>query len=176
MSLHPTTTAGMSRADLFFLASDFLSAEAKALDERRLEDWFEMTAETCDYRVPVRQAKKAYDEECPEGAYRIQDDKGLLRIRINRLTGDHCWSETPPSRTLRLVGNVTAAPTEREDVVAVESAVLIYRQRGHEWKGDIIAVRRLDELQLTPEGPKLLKRVALLGDCVLQTPNLGIML
>ena len=60
--------------------------------------------------------------------------------------------------------------------MSVESAMILYRQRGHDHLGDIIPVRREDELRLTPDGPKLLKRKAIITEVVLSTPNLGIFL
>lgn len=163
-------------AELFAQAQYFLSLEAKLLDERRFREWFALLDDTIDYQVPIRVARRSFDEECADGGYRILDTKGLIGIRINRLESGADWAETPPSRTLRVVGSLIVERTEQPDVISVESAMIISRQRGHDEKADVIPVRRYDLLRLTDEGPRLLKRRALLTEVVLTTPNLGVFL
>ncbi|WP_458732965.1 aromatic-ring-hydroxylating dioxygenase subunit beta [Sphingobium xenophagum] len=145
------------------------------LDERRFEEWYATLDDDLTYTVPIRQAKLNYADEHQPSAYRISDDKGLIRVRIDRLLSGHAWAETPPSRTTRVVGSVIA---ERfaGDRIAVESAMILYRQRGHDNLGDMIPVRRKDELRLTADGPRLLRRTALIAEVVLSTPNLGVFL
>jgi 3-phenylpropionate/cinnamic acid dioxygenase small subunit len=165
----------MSGHENFFIAQKFLSLEAKLLDERRFDEWFSLLDDEIVYNVPIREARLAYADEHSEGAYRIRDDKGLIGIRIERLKSGHAWAETPPSRTLRVVGSLIVEPLP-DDRLSVESAMILYRQRGHDSLGDIIPVRRQDELRLTSGGPKLLKRTALISEVVLSTPNLGVFL
>ncbi len=158
------------------LAQYFLAYEAKLLDERRFREWFALLDDAIDYRVPIRVARRAFDDECADGGYRILDTKGLIGIRINRLESGADWAETPPSRTLRTVGSVIVERTGESDVLSVESAMIVSRQRGHDASADVIPVRRHDLLRLTDDGPRLLKRTALLTEVVLTTPNLGIFL
>ncbi|MNE83027.1 Biphenyl dioxygenase subunit beta [compost metagenome] len=82
----------------------------------------------------------------------------------------------PPSRTLRVVGSLLVEPGEHADEIAVISAMILYRQRGHDDVGDVIPVRRHDVLRITDAGVKLLKRKALITETVLHTPNLGVFL
>jgi N,N-dimethyl phenylurea N-demethylase beta subunit len=165
----------MSDHETFLTAQNFLAREAKLLDERRFEEWYATLDDDLAYTVPIRQAKLDHAAEHQPGAYRISDDKGLIRVRIDRLLSGHAWAEVPPSRTLRVVGSVIA---ERlgDDRIAVESAMILYRQRGHDNLGDVIPVRREDELRLTADGPRLLRRTALIAEVVLSTPNLGVFL
>lgn len=159
----------------FFHASRFLAYEAKLLDERRFEEWLNLIDDEIVYEAPLRIAKTHFKDETSAGVNRICDDKKMLQIRLNRLNCDHCWSESPPSRTLRVVGSVIVSATEEPTVLDVESALIIYRQRG-DGPGDIIPVRRLDRIRFTPGRPKLLRRRALVTETVLHTPNLGIFL
>ncbi|UVE19177.1 phenylpropionate dioxygenase [Pseudomonas sp. LS44] len=158
------------------IASDFLAREALILDERRFRDWFALLDDEIDYDVPIRIAMRDYADEFPEGAFRIKDCKAHIQTRIARLESDHAWAEVPPSRTLRLVGSVLVEATERPDVISVISALMLYRQRGHDELGDVIPVRRHDLLRITDGGLKLLKRKALITHAVLHTPNLGVFL
>ncbi|MBS7663623.1 phenylpropionate dioxygenase [Pseudomonas lalucatii] len=158
------------------IASDFLAREALILDERRFRDWFALLDDEIDYDVPIRIAMRTYADEFPEGAFRIKDCKAHIQTRIARLESDHAWAEVPPSRTLRVVGSVLVEATERADVISVISAMILYRQRGHDDLGDVIPVRRHDLLRVTDAGVKLLKRKALITETVLHTPNLGVFL
>jgi len=158
------------------IANEFLAREALILDERRFRDWFALLDDEIDYDVPIRIAMRSYADEFPEGAFRIKDCKAHIRTRIARLESDHAWAEVPPSRTLRVVGSVLVEATERSDEIAVTSAMILYRQRGHDEPGDVIPVRRHDVLRVTEGGVKLLRRRALIPHAVLQTPNLGVFL
>ncbi|WP_176591538.1 aromatic-ring-hydroxylating dioxygenase subunit beta [Sphingobium sp. EM0848] len=165
----------MTDMEAFLIAQDFLAREAKLLDERRFEDWYAMLDDDIVYHVPIRTAQIDYAEEMAEGGYRIRDDKALIRIRIDRLLSGHAWAEVPPSRTLRLVGSLIVERPDPE-IIAVESALILYRQRGHEAPGEVIPVRRQDELRITADGAHLFRRTALITEVVLSTPNLGIFL
>lgn len=165
-----------SKLELTLLAQEFLANEAKLLDERRFREWFALLDDEIVYHVPLRQAKMEFADEVPPGAYRILDHKSHIETRIKRIESGAAWAETPPSRTLRVVGSLMVEATERADVIVAESAMLIYRQRGHDDRGDVIPVRRRDQLKLTSSGVRLLRRDALITEAVLTTPNLGIFL
>lgn len=158
------------------IANEFLAREALIHDERRFRDWFALLDDEIDYDVPIRIAMRNYADEFPQGAFRIKDCKAHIQTRIARLESDHAWAEVPPSRTLRVVGSVLVEATERADEIAVTSAMILYRQRGHDELGDVIPVRRHDVLRVTADGVKLLRRRALITHAVLQTPNLGVFL
>lgn len=160
--------------ELNAIAQTFLGQEAKMLDERRFWDWYALLDDELEYYVPIRQSKLAFADEVEAGSFRIKDNKQHVQIRIKRLECGAGWAETPPSRTLRVVGSVLVERTERSDVILVESALLLYRQRGHDERGDIIPVRRQDLLRVSDDGVRLLKRTALLTEAVLTTPNLGV--
>lgn len=162
----------MSDADTFLTAQNFLAREAKLLDERRFEDWLEMLDENIIYHVPIREAKLNFADEHGSGAYRINDVRILVETRVKRLNSGQAWAEIAPSRTLRLVGSLIA---ERDgDIIKAESALIVYRQRGHDDPGELIPVRRQDQLKVTDEGVKLLRRDAFITEVVLTTPNLGV--
>jgi 3-phenylpropionate/cinnamic acid dioxygenase small subunit len=176
MSTARTTTEGVSKLELTLIAQEFLAIEAKLLDERRFREWYALLDDEIVYHVPLRQARMKFADEVPPGAYRLRDTKKHIETRIKRLESGAAWAETPPSRTLRLVGSLIVETSDRHDVLVAESAMLMYRQRGHEQAGDVIPVRRRDQLRLTAEGVRLLRRDALITEAVLTTPNLGVFL
>jgi hypothetical protein len=77
---------------------------------------------------------------------------------------------------MRLVGSVLVQRTADADVVEVNSALLVYRQRGIDNHFDLIPCRRNDTLRLTPQGPRLLTREVVLTEVGIATPNLGVFL
>ena len=164
----------MTEAEAFFIASKFLGREAKLLDERRFDEWYELLDDEISYEVPIRLARMKFSDETSGGGHIISDTKRRLKVRVDRLNCGECWSESPPSRTVRVVGSITASLTDDANVLEVESALLLYRQRSNDADGDLIAVRRTDLLRVGPDGVKLLKRRALLADTSLRTPNLGV--
>ncbi|MDD2610231.1 MAG: aromatic-ring-hydroxylating dioxygenase subunit beta [Giesbergeria sp.] len=170
----PTTTQGVSKLELTLLAQEFLATEAKLLDERRFWEWYALLDDAIVYHIPLRQARLEFKDEFPTGAYRILDHKKHIETRIKRIDSGAAWAETPPSRTLRMVGSLLVETTEHSDILVAESALMLYRQRGHDDKGDLIAARRRDQLRLTANGLRLLRRDALIAEAVLTTPNLGV--
>lgn len=77
---------------------------------------------------------------------------------------------------MRMVGSIDIEETDRPDVVAVRSAVLLYRQRGIDPHFDLLPYRRYDTLRSTAEGLRLLSREIILTEVSLATPNLGLFL
>lgn len=160
----------------YTLAAQFLAHEARLLDEGRDEEWLDLLDDDLLYTVPSRQSALPQSNEINRNAWRLRDTKAHVVTRVKRGDEGHAYSEVPPSRTARLVGSIEVVRTEREDVVAVYSTVLIYRQRGIDVHFDLIPARRNDLVRLTPDGPRLLSREVILTETTLKTPNLGVFL
>jgi len=79
-----------------------LEREARLLDQRRFEEWLGLYAAECVYWVP---ATPGAGDPRREVAVAF-DDRRRLEDRIFRLRTGSAWSQTPPSRTVRLVSNV----------------------------------------------------------------------
>lgn len=171
-----TGTIVRVEADLYAQVAQFLAAEARLLDEGREEEWYELLADDLDYSVPIRQATLPRADEVNRNAFRLRDTKAEVRARLARLATGHAYSEVPPSRTLRVVGSVEVSTTENPDVVAVRSALLVYRQRGIDPHFDLIPCRRNDLIRITADGPRLVAREVILTETSLITPNLAVIL
>ena len=82
----------------------FLIHEARLLDERRFEDWLGLFTDDGWYWVPIEP-----DQDNPRDTVSlIYDDRRLLETRIRRLAHPSIHAQTPPSRTSRIIANVTA--------------------------------------------------------------------
>jgi benzoate/toluate 1,2-dioxygenase beta subunit len=115
-------------SDVAQRAADFLIHEAELLDERRLEDWLALYTPDAWYWAPV----------LPEATERglalahIDEDHTQLEARIARIRQPNAWSEHPPARTCRLVGNVRVTTQAADGELTVRSALIVheYRNRG----------------------------------------------
>ncbi len=105
---------------------DFLIREVRLLDERRFEEWRDLFAEDGYYWVPLRPGQTDPESE----ASLFYDDRKMMATRFERLRHPQIHAQTPPHRTLHLIGNVTideADPARCECVVASSMIMVDYR-------------------------------------------------
>lgn len=84
------TPAG--RVDEATIAS-FVYAEARLIDEKRFQEWFDLFADDARYWMPLTRGQ-------PDGESHTSlfyEDKLLLRVRIERLAHPRSFSQQPPS-------------------------------------------------------------------------------
>lgn len=94
-----------------------LEREARLLEENRHEDWLALFAPECVYWVPATPGGGDPRREVSIAF----DDRRRLGDRIFRLRSPYAWSQQPPSRTSRLIANVTAFRTADPEIVMVRS-------------------------------------------------------
>jgi 3-phenylpropionate/cinnamic acid dioxygenase small subunit len=108
------------------VAEEFLVIEARLLDERRLREWMELFTEDGIYWVP-----STPDQTSPlTQASLFYDDRELMKTRIDRLEHPLIHVQTPPSRTVHLLGNITVEapdPETGESMVASNVLMVEYR-------------------------------------------------
>jgi 3-phenylpropionate/cinnamic acid dioxygenase small subunit len=105
-----------------------LEREARLLDQLRYEDWLRLYTAECIYWVPS--TPKAGD---PRREISVMfDDRRRLEDRVYRLRTGFAWSQAPASRTVRLITNVEAFRTDRDDVRMLRSNFLISEFWGDE--------------------------------------------
>ena len=77
----------------------FVKQEARLLDERRFEEWYELFTDDAHYWVPAVHGQT--DPKLQNSlAY---EDKLLLRLRIERLKSPLAYSQKPASRCLHVL-------------------------------------------------------------------------
>lgn len=132
-------------------AEAFLLREARLLEEARFEEWLALYTEDCWYWVPSQPGQKSPRDTVSL----IYDDRRLLETRVRRLGSAHLHAQQPPSRTSRIVANVTLEGREADGAVQrVRSKLLLVefrrdRQRTFAatcWHG---LVRRGGDLRVT---------------------------
>jgi benzoate/toluate 1,2-dioxygenase beta subunit len=132
-------------ADEYRACADFLYREARLLDRRDLQAWLDLFTEDAQYWVPLREAYRDPDAELNI----IFDDRQRLAGRVGRLESGVAYAQDPPSRTARLLGNITV--DRAGGGFATEATFFLYELRAGETQ--ILAGRYLHEL--VPAGASL---------------------
>jgi 3-phenylpropionate/cinnamic acid dioxygenase small subunit len=112
--------ASMSRQT----AEEILFEEARILDARRYDEWFEMLTDDAIYWVPCNGEGIDPNREISL----VYDDHSRLRDRIDRLNSGVAHAQSPSSKTCRLISNVQIEQTSG-DAAAISSAFLLYELR-----------------------------------------------
>ncbi len=155
----------------------FLYFEARILDERRHDEWYELLAEDIHYFMPTRynRLRREGDREFsgPNEAAFFDEDKRSIAQRIRRLNTGMAWAEDPPSRTRHMVSNVTIRPREGGEY-EVDCYYLLYRSR-LEREVEFFVGMRHDLLRRAdnPAGFLIARRTIILDQTVLMARNLS---
>ncbi len=165
----------------------FLFREARLLDERRFDEWLALFSDDCFYWMPTRfnRLRDGIDEtwqvdketEGLDGLAYFEDNKQILRRRVERLKTGMAWAEDPPSRTRHFVSNIEARDGERPDEVQAYSAFLTYRSRNEGLRDDedFFSGRREDVLRRDGDEGWLIARRKIVPDwVVVNAQNLSI--
>lgn len=174
--------------DVLRQVEQFLYREARLLDSRQFRRWIDLLADDLRYWIPMRSnrysaASKSisildgsrYEEDdlSKESDQAFMDeDKGSLRRRVDRLDTGMAWAEDPPSRTRHLISNVEVEPGERESEVKVYSNFIMYRSRG-ETEEDFYVGSREDVLRNVDGSWQLAIRKIVFEQNVLSAKNLS---
>lgn len=73
--------------------ADFVYREARLIDEKRLDEWYELFTDDARYWMPLTRGQ-------PDGELHTSlfyEDKLLLKVRIERLRSASAFSQQPPS-------------------------------------------------------------------------------
>jgi biphenyl 2,3-dioxygenase beta subunit len=158
-----------------FEVEQFLYTEAALLDAHRYEEWLDLFTDDTHYFMPLRRtrSKRELKQEFtqPGEMAWFDDDKTVLAARVAKLATGASWAEDPPSRTRHLITNVRVV----EDAISeltVESNFHLYRTRLKSEEISWIGSRR-DVLRRAGSGFQIAKRLILLEQTVLLSPNLS---
>lgn len=98
-------------------ARTLLFREARYLDQGRYRDWLSLFTGECAYWIPGTPHR---GDPRREIAFAFHDRR-QLEDRVYRLQTGYAWSQTPISRTSRLVSNIEVFATEEADARMVRS-------------------------------------------------------
>ena len=155
----------------------FLYFEARILDDRRFERWYELLADDLHYYMPTRynRLKREADKEfsAPDEAAYFDEDKRAIAVRIRRLNTGMAWAEDPPSRTRHMVSNVVIRPRGNGEY-EVDSYYMLYRSR-LEREVEMFVGMRQDVLRRVQSaaGFQVARRTIILDQAILMARNLS---
>ncbi len=142
---------------LFVEIQRFLYREAAVLDRREYGAWLSLIAEDIHYRVMASVAREAGTAAVE---YAIVDENLTgLKSRIDQISNPRLTrAENPPSLTRRVVSNVEAFHTKKQDEFSVVSYLLAYRSRPSAPEGGFYVAVRHDTLRQTNADWRLARR------------------
>jgi len=170
----------MSR-DVAHELTQLLYREAELLDGGRYEEWLALLAEDVRYVAPIQQDLDPYADAPganePTGVRHeityLYESFGSLSLRVAKIRTGLQQMENPPSRTVRLIGNVQVEPAADGTDRAVRSAFLLYRQR-RQRDVEILAGHRCDRWSCAAGGWRLREREIRFAANVLPTKSLSL--
>jgi len=101
----------------------FLYREAELLDERRLREWLELYAEDATHWIPQGESSDPVHD-----VWIACNDRRRLEERVLRVESGFAYSQDPPSRTCRVIGNVRIVE-ERDGELHVASNMILAEVR-----------------------------------------------
>lgn len=159
------------------LAHRWLVDETYLLDAQDYEAWLALLTDDIHYLMPVRvtTALGAGFDTAP-GMAHFDEDKYSLERRVARFATEHAWTEDPPSRMRHHLSNVRTFATEDPDHLVVDSAVLLFRNRGDVRESALVSAGREDLLRRVGDDWRLARRTILVDESVLRMQNLAVFL
>ena len=143
---------------------EFLLHEAHLLDDRRFEEWMELFTAEGFYWAPA-----SLEQTDPLNVVSlIYDDREAMQTRIRRLRHPRIHSQTPPSRTARLVANACVEEaTDDGSACTVRSKFIIYEYRPSipEALERVFGGTYRHRLVVEPHGFRIVWKKALLANC-----------
>lgn len=171
--------------------TQLLYHEAELLDRGAYEDWLALLAPEVRYRAPIPDdtdpavtpsvpaagtgTAATVGGTAPELQLRyFDDDLGLLRLRVGKIRSGLLQSENPPSRCVRLIGNVQVLAETGPGEHPVRSAFVLYRSR-RQRQIELLAGHRHDRWRRDGDGWLLARREVFFAANVLPTKTLSLL-
>jgi len=167
----------------------FYYHEARLLDGRQYQQWLGLLSEDLSYVMPsrtnvqVNNRERGSEEmisvdrelETPEGMGNPIRDENMLHImvRVERAYKINSWSENPPARTRRIVGNVELMGRSGDELQVVSNFHLYYARPGSE--DFIYSGQRRDTLCTVDGGFRIRRREVILDYATIDKPTLGLL-
>ena len=168
----------------------FYFHEARLLDNRQYQQWLALVSQDICYLVPARtnllvnnrergaeemisverELEGAESMGCP-----IREESYLhLMLRVERAYKVNSWSENPPARTRRIVGNIELIDDSGGELTVLSNFHLYYARPGSD--NYIYSGQRRDRLQ--PDGDSYLirRREVVMDYASIEVPTLGLLL
>lgn len=175
--------------DLNFRVEQFYYREARLLDERQFQQWFDLVDPGIEYSMPGRFVAQPDPRDQGEECY-LSTDRELDRamggdgspirldaymdmvIRASRPFNARAWAESPPPRTRRLISNVEAHSRDDGTLEALSNFFMFYSHVGadnHLYTGGRRDILREDDGEF-----RILKREVITDWDLITVPTLAL--
>lgn len=167
----------------------FYFNEARLLDARQYQQWLALVSPQISYQVPSRVNVQVDNRQrgnehmiSVERELEGQDTMGCpireetyvhLMVRVERAYKINSWSENPPARTRRIIGNIELMGQGDEELCVWSNFHLHYARPGHE--SVLYGGQRRDTLQVREEGYLIRRREVILDYANIELPTLGLL-
>jgi len=106
----------------------FVVNEARLLDEKRFDEWYELFTDDAFYWVPLTPGQTD-----PHGQTSLAyEDKFLLKLRVERLKSPLAFSQNPPSRCHHLLQAPEVEPSKEKGSFLLRTPMIYTETRGDE--------------------------------------------
>jgi 3-phenylpropionate/cinnamic acid dioxygenase small subunit len=136
---------------------DFLSFEARLMDEGRYREWLDLWTEDAQYWVPCNDD----DIDPSRQVSIIYDDRDRLNQRIERLLSGSVLAQQPRPRMRRVISNIDVAGRSATDLTVESNFILGIARGGTKqlWVG-----RSIHQLRVAESSFKIARKKVLLID------------
>jgi 3-phenylpropionate/cinnamic acid dioxygenase small subunit len=166
----------------------FYFHEARLLDNRQYMQWLGLLSEQVRYVIPSRvnaqvENRDRGSEEMidPDRELEGEDSLGcplreegyiLLALRAERAYKINSWSEHPPARTRRIVGNIELMGREEHKLRVMSNFHMHYARPGNAQV--LYSGQRRDILHVAPDGYRIARREVVLDYADIELPTVGL--
>jgi 3-phenylpropionate/cinnamic acid dioxygenase small subunit len=145
-------------ADLASL-TQFVYDEARLIDEKRFEEWYELFTDDAYYWMPLTRGQPDGDNHTSL----LYEDKLLLRVRIDRLKNPHSFSQHQPSFCQHVLQAPQLESANRDGAGWVMRTPFLYLESQLDTQQVLAGISRLHLVQLDGRLRIRLKKVELLN-------------
>jgi len=138
---------------------DFLYREVRLLDEGRFHEWLDLWTEDGRYWMPLD-----YQQQDPDLVTSLlYEDLFMLRLRVERLTGDRTFSQKPKSRCSHVIQRPFIDEHDADNALIVTNTSMHYIETRQD-EQFVLALTARHQLTVVDNEIKIrLKRVDLLN-------------
>ena len=166
----------------------FYYREARMLDSRQYQQWFALLTEDVRYIIPSRtnplvnnrehgneemiSIERGLEDEDSDGCPIREEGYMLMMIRVERAYKINSWSENPPARTRRIVGNIEVIDDDGDKLTIYSNFHMHYARPGS--NNFLYSGQRRDILLKADDSYKLSRREVILDYANIEYPTLGL--
>ena len=174
--------------ELQYEVEQFYYREARLLDGRQYQTWLALCDPEIRYVLPARtnplvdngargnedmiSVENELEDAASTGTPIRNESLLYLQLRVERSFKPNAWSENPPARTRRVVGNVEILG-EQDGVFSVVSAFHLHYARPGS-RNFLYAGQRRDRLVRTESDFRIRERVIVMDMADIEYPTLGL--